>query len=178
MKIFIISDIHGSSDDLKKFMNIYNEENGDLLIILGDILSHGPRNNLPDGYNPKKVIEILNSYKNKILWIKGNCDAEVDEMVLDFPVSETGCLYYMNHRIYLTHGHKYNENNLKLCPGDILLYGHLHINFIKEIEGIIVGNPGSLSLPKENTQKSYMVIANNEIAIYSLEKEKIISREI
>ena len=178
MKIFIISDIHGSSNDLKKFMSIYNEEKGDLLVILGDILSHGPRNNLPESYNPKEVIEILNLYKSKILWIKGNCDAEVDEMVLKFPVSETGFLYYMNRRIYLTHGHKNNENNLDLCPGDILLYGHLHINFLKEINEVIIGNPGSLAIPKENTQKSYMVINNEEIAIFNLEKEKIMSREI
>ena len=178
MRIFVISDIHGSSNDLNTFIKIFNEEQGDLLVILGDILSHGPRNMLPEGYDPKSVIETLNQYKSKILWIKGNCDAEVDEMVLDFQVSESGVLYYSNRRIYLTHGHKHNENNMNLCSNDILLYGHLHVNFLKEKDGVIIGNPGSISLPKENTQKSYMLIENNEIAIFNLKKEKIMNIKI
>lgn len=178
MKIFVISDIHGSYKYLKKFLNIYNEENGELLIILGDILYHGPRNPLPEEYNPKKVIELLNQYKNEIMWIKGNCDGEVDEMVLDFNVADSGMMLINNHKIYLTHGHKKNELNMNLSKGDILLYGHLHVNFIKEENDAIIANPGSLSLPKNNTKNSYMVIDDSSIVIYSLEKEKLFSKKI
>jgi len=175
MKVFVISDIHGSYKFLNDFMKIYNEEKSDLLVILGDILYHGPRNPLPLDYNPQKVASLLNEIKDNILWIKGNCDGEVDEMVLDFPMVEKGVLFVNDHRVFLTHGHKYNEKNMTLNEGDILLYGHLHINFLKNENGVIVGNPGSLSLPKENTKNSYLVIENNKITIYSLDKEEIIS---
>lgn len=178
MKIFVISDIHGSYKYLKQFMNIYDSEKERKLIILGDILYHGPRNPLPEEYNPQKVCELLNQYQDEILWIKGNCDGEVDEMVLDFNMVESGLLLINNHRVYLTHGHKKNEKNMKLFNGDILLYGHLHVNFLKEENGVIIGNPGSLSLPKNNTKNSYMVIENNNISIYSLEKEKLFTKEI
>lgn len=178
MKIFVISDIHGSYKYLEDFMEIYKEENGDLLVILGDILYHGPRNPLPLGYDPKRVATLLNENKDKILWIKGNCDGEVDEMVLDIPMIEKGVLFINNRKIYLTHGHKYNEKNLNLNNGDILLYGHLHVNFLFEEKGVIIGNPGSLSLPKNNTQNSYIIIDDNKIIIYNLNKEKIMDISI
>ena len=178
MKIYVISDIHGSLKYLNDFMNIYNEDKGDLLVILGDVLYHGPRNPLPLGYDPQGVMEVLNKIKDNILWIKGNCDGEVDEMVLDFNYVERAILFVNNRKVYLTHGHKYNENNLKLSSNDILLYGHLHVNFMKEENRFLVCNPGSLSLPKNNTKNSYMVIEDNCITIYSLEQEKLFSREI
>jgi len=178
MKIYVISDIHGSLKYLNDFMNIYNEDEGDLLVILGDVLYHGPRNPLPIGYDPKGVIEVLNKIKSNILWIKGNCDGEVDEMVLDFEMNDKAVLFVNNRKIYLTHGHKYNESNLKLNMNDILLYGHLHVNYIKEENGIIIANPGSISLPKNNTKNSYMVIEDHKITIYSLEKELLFSKEI
>ena len=178
MKIFVISDIHGSLKYLNDFMKIYQEEKGDNLVILGDILYHGPRNPLPLEYNPQGVIEILNQHKDNIIWVKGNCDGEVEEMVLNFRMVEKGLLFINNHRIYLSHGHKENEDNLKLSKGDILLVGHTHINFIKEKEGALIANPGSLSLPKNNTKNSYMVIEENKITIYSLEKEKLYEEEI
>jgi len=114
MKVFVISDIHGSYKFLNDFMKIYNEEKSDLLVILGDILYHGPRNPLPLDYNPQKVASLLNEIKDNILWIKGNCDGEVDEMVLDFPMVEKGVLFVNDHRVFLTHGHKYNEKNMTL----------------------------------------------------------------
>lgn len=178
MRIFVISDIHGSLKYLNDFMKIYKEENGDTLVILGDILYHGPRNPLPEEYNPKEVANILNNMKEKIIWIKGNCDGEVDEMVLDFRMVERGVLFYNNHKIYLSHGHKEDENNNKLSKGDILLVGHTHINFIKEKNDVIIANPGSLSLPKNDTKNSYMLIEDNKISIYSLEKTKLYEKEI
>lgn len=173
MKIFVISDIHGSIKYLRDFMNIFNKENGDTLVILGDVLYHGPRNPLPLEYNPLEVIKLLNEYKEKIIWVKGNCDGEVDEMVLDFKYVERGILFYNNRKIYLTHGHKENVDNFKLLKNDVLLHGHSHVNFIKEKDGCIIANPGSLSLPKENTKNSYLIIDDNKLAIYSLEQEKL-----
>lgn len=175
MRYLFVSDIHGSYESAQIIIDKFNKHNCDFIYLLGDILYHGPRNPLPLDYNPQKVASLLNEIKDNILWIKGNCDGEVDEMVLDFPMVEKGVLFVNNHRVFLTHGHKYNEKNMTLNEGDILLYGHLHINFLKNENGVIVGNPGSLSLPKENTKNSYLVIENNKITIYSLDKEEIIS---
>lgn len=178
MKVFVVSDIHGSSKYLEEFMNIYNKEDEKLLIILGDVLYHGPRNPLPEGYNPKRVIEILNEIKEQILWIKGNCDAEVDEMVLDFKAFENKRLIINDLTFYLTHGHKMNYLVNELRSGDILLHGHTHVNYLVKENGIIKGNPGSLSLPKENTERSFMVIDENKISVYSLENDLLFSLDI
>ena len=128
MKMMIISDIHGSYNDLKEVLDIFQEEHVDQLLILGDILYHGPRNDLPEGYNPKKVIPLLNQYKDKIIAVRGNCDAEVDQMVLDFPMrADYIQLYIDGHRFFVTHGHLWNEENLPLLnPVDILMEGHFH----------------------------------------------------
>lgn len=176
MKIYVISDIHGSIKYLKDFFDYYDKESR--LIILGDVLYHGPRNDLPLEYNPKEVIKLLNSYKDKILWIKGNCDSEVDEMVLDFKVYKEAKIRFNDYNIYLTHGHINNESNMSLKEKDILLYGHTHINKLEKINGYIVGNPGSISLPKENTKNSFMVIEDSCITIYSLENEVLYRLEI
>ena len=178
MKIFVISDIHGSYTCLEQFMKIYDEESEKLLIILGDILYHGPRNPLPLGYEPKKVIELLNNYSDQILWIKGNCDAEVDEMVLKFKASVNKKLILNDRYFYLTHGHHLEEVEKELEVNDVLLHGHTHVYYLKNENGIIKGNPGSLSLPKEHEERSYMVIEEDKIEIYSLEKELLVSLDI
>ena len=172
--IYVISDIHGSLKYLRDFMDIFIEEKGETLVILGDILYHGPRNPLPLEYNPKEVANLLNKYKDKIIWVRGNCDSEVDEMVLDFPCVDKGALFVNNRKIYLSHGHK----EIKLNKNDIWLYGHYHVNYIKEEDGIIKVNPGSLSLPKENTKNSYLVIDEDKMTIYDLNKEKLYERKI
>lgn len=134
MKLFIISDIHGSLYYLKKVMEIFGKENYDKLVILGDELYHGPRNPLPKDYSPKEVIEILNKYKDKIIAVRGNCDSEVDQMVLSYPImSDYSMIYLGNKRVFLTHGHIYNiDNLLPMSEGDILLYGHFHIPMIEK----------------------------------------------
>ncbi len=171
MKCMIISDIHGSFDDLKKVMDIYEEEKMEKLIILGDILYHGPRNPLPEGYQPKAVIQLLNKYKEQIIAVRGNCDAEVDQMVLEFPMRADYLeLYLDGHRFFLTHGHLYNLEQLPhLNQGDVFMYGHFHVPVIKEENGIYIFNPSSLSLPKAG-DKSYGVYENKKLSIYSLEK--------
>lgn len=167
MKLLIISDIHGSLYYAKKAITAYEAENADYIVILGDELYHGPRNPLPQDYNPKEVALLLNKYTDKIIAIRGNCDSEVDEMVLDFPIMATySTILYNGRRLFLSHGHIYNEGNLpKLSDGDIFMYGHTHIPVAKKQENIYIFNPGSISLPKENNPNTYGVLENNKLLI-------------
>ncbi len=178
MKLFFISDIHGSVYYLNKALDKFKEEKADYIIILGDILYHGARNPLPKEYNPKKVIEIINSYADRIIAIRGNCDSEVDQMVLDFPImADYSTILYNNKRLFLTHGHIYNENNLpKLMDGDVFIYGHTHIPKAEKTGNIYVINPGSITFPKENSPHSYGVLEDNIFTIKDL--EGIVYREI
>ena len=129
MKLMIASDIHGSAYYCKKMVAAYQREHADRLLLLGDILYHGPRNDLPEDYDPKAVISLLNPLKQEILCVRGNCDTEVDQMVLDFPIMAEYCLLELNGQtIFATHGHHFNpQNPPMLKDGDILLNGHTHI---------------------------------------------------
>lgn len=163
MKWLIASDIHGSAYYCEKLLKAYEAENADRILLLGDILYHGPRNDLPKEYNPKKVIEMLNSKKDDILCVRGNCDTEVDQMVLNFPIMADYCiLTAQNHMIFATHGHKFNEDNLPpLHNGDILLHGHTHIPKCVKRETYTYINPGSVSIPKENSHHGYIILCDN-----------------
>ncbi len=160
LKYLIASDIHGSEFYCKRLIEAYKNENADRLVLLGDILYHGPRNDLPEGYAPKKVIELLNAMKSEILCVRGNCDTEVDQMVLDFPIlADYAILTAGNRLVYVTHGHNFNENNLPaLQNGDILLHGHTHVPKCTEHESYVYLNPGSVSIPKENSWHGYMTL--------------------
>lgn len=164
MKWMIASDIHGSEYYCKKLLEAYDREEADRLLLLGDILYHGPRNDLPMEYNPKKVIEMLNERKDDILCVRGNCDAEVDQMVLQFPIMADYCIITEGELvIYATHGHIYNEKNLPpLRDGDILLNGHTHVPKCVEYENYIYMNPGSVSIPKEKSWNGYMTLEDGE----------------
>lgn len=179
MKAMIVSDIHGSYDDLKRVMDIYEEECMDKLILLGDLLYHGPRNPLPEGYQPKKVIALLNQYKEKIIAVRGNCDAEVDQMVLEFPMRADYSEIYMDgHRFFLTHGHLYDEDHLPMLQaGDVFMHGHFHKPMLKKKDGIILFNPSSISLPKEG-QKSFGIYEDGELKIVSFDRKVIESMKI
>lgn len=163
MKWMIASDIHGSAYYCEQLMQAYREEKADKLLLLGDILYHGPRNDLPKDYNPKKVISILNDMKNNICCVRGNCDTEVDQMVLSFPILADYCVLPIGKRLlYATHGHVYNENSLPpISEGDILLNGHTHIPACVEHESYIYMNPGSVSIPKQDSWHGYMILENN-----------------
>ncbi|NLK28977.1 MAG: phosphodiesterase [Clostridiales bacterium] len=163
MKLMIASDIHGSAYYCDQLLKAYQEEKADKLLLLGDILYHGPRNDLPEGYNPKKVIAMLNDMAEEILCVRGNCDTEVDQMVLKFPILAEYCILYLeNHMIFATHGHKLNEDTPPLLKrGDILLNGHTHIPKCTEYEDFIYINPGSVSIPKEDSPHSYLLLENN-----------------
>ena len=165
MKLLIASDIHGSLKYCNKLVEQYKKEDCDKLILLGDILYHGPRNDLPEEYNPKGVIALLNSMSDEVLTVRGNCEAEVDDMVLDFNVlAEYAILYIENRLVFLTHGHKFNPQNMpKLKKSDILFNGHTHVSKIEETGDVLYVNPGSVSIPKENTPRGYMILTETEI---------------
>lgn len=160
MRIMVASDLHGSKYYCEKVLESFKEEKADRLLLLGDLLYHGPRNDLPKAYDPKAVIELLNNVKENLICVRGNCDAEVDQMVLKFPIMADYCVIPMGvHIIYATHGHIYNENNMPpLKAGDILLHGHTHVPKCVEVNGVIVMNPGSTSIPKEDSHHGYMII--------------------
>ncbi len=162
MKWLIASDIHGSAYWCEKLLEAYRREGAHRLLLLGDILYHGPRNDLPQGYGPKQVIAMLNPLKSEILCVRGNCEAEVDQMVLDFPVlADYGLLSEGERLIFCTHGHVYNNAHLPpLCPGDVLLHGHTHVPAWEDHGTHLYLNPGSVSLPKENSWHGYMLLEN------------------
>lgn len=164
MKWFIASDIHGSEFYCKEVVKAFEREQADRLLLLGDILYHGPRNDLPKDYAPKKVIALLNTYKQSILCVRGNCDADVDQFVLEFPVLAEYAVIDLGRRLlYATHGHVYGEQNPPpLQKGDILLCGHTHVPKCVEYENFIYMNPGSASIPKENSHHGYMTLENGE----------------
>ncbi len=162
MKLFIASDIHGSAYWCDKMLAAFDKSGAQKLVLLGDILYHGPRNDLPDDYAPKKVIAMLSPYKDRILCVRGNCDTEVDQMVLDFPIlAEYALICADGVTIFATHGHKFNCDNLPpLSEGDILLHGHTHVPVIKDCGSYTYINPGSVSIPKEGSAHSYLIFEN------------------
>lgn len=180
MKLVIASDIHGSAYYCRELTEAYRREQADKLILLGDILYHGPRNDLPREYAPKEVIAILNPMKEEILCVRGNCDTEVDQMVLKFPImADYGFLYDRGRMIFLTHGHVFNEGNLPMLKrGDILLHGHTHVPVCREHEDYIYMNPGSVSIPKEGSRHGYMTYEDGIFAWKGLDGEEYMRYEM
>lgn len=173
MKLMIASDIHGSAFYCRQLMEAWEREQPEKLLLLGDLLYHGPRNDLPKDYAPKQVIAMLNEKKDEILCVRGNCEAEVDQMVLDFPVlAEYAIFYEQGKMIFATHGHIHNENKLPpLKRGDILLHGHTHVPKCTVHEKYIYINPGSVSIPKEESPYSYLMLENGVFQWKTLEGE-------
>ena len=203
MKLMIASDIHGSAPCCRKMLDAFDREGADRLLLLGDLLYHGPRNDLPAGYAPKEVIRLLNARKNRILCVRGNCDTEVDQMVLAFPILAESCILWLGSRmVFATHGHHFNTASLPpLQAGDILLHGHTHIPawepffpsctgnglspsadraipvtapaFAAEagipLSACLYLNPGSVSLPKENSPRSYLLLTEHQAEWKTLE---------
>ena len=176
MKWMIASDLHGSAYYCRKMLEAFEREGADRLFLLGDLLYHGPRNDLPREYAPKEVIPLLNGKKEKLLCVRGNCDAEVDQMVLEFPVLADYAVLPVGQRlIYATHGHIYHVKNLPpLAPGDVLLHGHTHVPAWTEFgQGNLYLNPGSVSIPKENSPHSYMTLEGNMMQWKELESSAV-----
>ena len=176
MKWMIASDLHGSAYYCRKMLEAFEREGADRLFLLGDLLYHGPRNDLPREYAPKEVIPLLNGKKEKLLCVRGNCDAEVDQMVLEFPVLADYAVLPVGRRlIYATHGYIYHVKNLPpLAPGDVLLHGHTHVPAWTEFgQGNLYLNPGSVSIPKENSPHSYMTLEGNTMQWKELESSAV-----
>ena len=173
MKMMIASDIHGSARFCREMLAAFDRERADRLLLLGDILYHGPRNDLPEEYAPKEVLAMLNGRKNRILCVRGNCDTEVDQMVLDFPMmADYAVLFLDGLTVYATHGHRYNTANPPpLNPGEILLHGHTHVPAWERHGHYLYLNPGSVSIPKEQSPRSYMTLEGRHFRWKTLDGE-------
>ena len=173
MKYLVVSDIHGSAYYAGVLLEIIEEEKPDKIMLFGDLYYHGPRNGLTEEYNPMEVCEILNGLKDKIFAVKGNCDAEVDEMISDFKMTETRKIDIFGKTFIFTHGHKYNISNYPNEHFDFLVYGHLHTGFIQKSDGKVFVNAGSISLPKDGTENSYVIIENGRVYLKNVDGEII-----
>ncbi len=175
MKYMIASDIHGSAYYCRLLLDEYKKSGASRLILLGDILYHGPRNDLPRDYEPKQVISMLNGIKDQIYCVRGNCDTEVDQMVLEFPVlADYGLVLVDGLTIYITHGHIYHKDHLPpIQKGDILLHGHTHILTAEREGDITILNPGSVSIPKGGNPPTYGVLEDQVFSILDFEGNKL-----
>lgn len=170
MKLFIASDLHGSAYYTDLMIKAYESSGADRLVLLGDILYHGPRNDLPRDYAPKKVIEYLNPIGDKIIAVRGNCESEVDQMVLTFPItSDYGVIFDGARTIFLSHGHRPVP---PMTPGAVYLTGHTHVPKNQTENGVMLMNPGSVSIPKENSPHSYMIYEAGNFGWFDLETGK------
>lgn len=171
MKYLIVSDIHGSLPALEQVLDFFDKEHYDLLCILGDIINYGPRNGLPEGLNPQGIVERLNPLADRIVAIRGNCDSEVDQMLLDFPIlSDYALLVDGNRRIFLTHGHVYNEAHLPRAGFDAFVYGHTHLwKLESDNQGRVICNTGSPTFPKQNRPKTFCTLENGCFSIRLLD---------
>ena len=176
MKYLVVSDIHGSAYYGRKIEEIINKEKPDKIILLGDLYYHGPRNPLTLEYAPKEVANILNSYKDKILAVRGNCDAEVDQTISEFKIEEKLELKIGGKKFYFTHGPKFDIDNLPAADFHVLVYGHFHTGFIQEKHSKLFVNAGSISLPKNNTKNSYLIIDNENIILKDVDGNVIEER--
>ncbi|WP_232696520.1 phosphodiesterase [Brevibacillus daliensis] len=177
MKLVFLSDIHGSLTFAKKGIEAFEREEADYLILLGDLMYHGPRNALPEEYLPAEVANLLNRFKDNVIAVRGNCDSEVDQMLIEFPMmSDYHIILTEKRRLLITHGHIYHENNHPyLSNGDVLIHGHTHVPVAKASEGLYIINPGSLAIPKENHPHTYGVYQDDTFTIKTLSGEEYMS---
>ena len=175
MKMLIASDIHGSAFYCRKLLDAWDREQPERVLLLGDILYHGPRNDLPEEYRPKEVLAMLNARKESILCVRGNCDTEVDQMVLEFPIlADYAWIAADECRIFATHGHVYNTKNLPpLRAGEILLHGHTHVPAWEDHGTFRYYNPGSVSIPKGDSRPMYMMLEDGVFTWKTLDGEAL-----
>lgn len=180
MKLLIASDIHGDLESASRIISAFEKEKCERILLLGDLLYFGPRNNLTDSYNPQGVIKLLNEHRDIILAVRGNCDAEVDQMVLDFPIMADYCYLHLDGlSVFATHGHHHNTDTPPpLRKGEILLHGHTHVLKCEEFgnENWYI-NPGSPTYPKENNPKTYMVYEKRCFTVKDLEGNVILTKQ-
>ncbi|POP47927.1 phosphodiesterase [Superficieibacter electus] len=177
MKLMFAADIHGSLPATERLLHLFAQSGARWLVILGDVLNHGPRNALPDGYAPAEVAARLNEQAQRIIAVRGNCDSEVDQMLLTFPMMAPWQQVLTAHqRLFLTHGHLFGaDNQPPLSPGDILIYGHTHLPVAEKRDGIYHFNPGSVSIPKGGNEASYGMLDNNVLRVIALNDQRVIA---
>ncbi|MBO5703088.1 MAG: phosphodiesterase [Bacteroidaceae bacterium] len=170
MRYLIVSDIHGSLTSLQTVLKHFNEKKCDLLCILGDILNYGPRNGVPEDLNAPAIVELLNEMSDKIIAVRGNCDSEVDQMLLKFPImADYALIVDQGKRLFLTHGHVYNESNLPNLAIDAFFYGHTHMQKLeKTLNGQIICNTGSVTFPKGGNPKTFAIYENGKVTMCKL----------
>ncbi|MFV0480113.1 MAG: phosphodiesterase [Anaerorhabdus sp.] len=174
MKWMVVGDIHGSISAANKIKEVLSNKEIKGCLLLGDILYHGPRNPILEEYNPKAVVDILNSMKEKVIAVRGNCDSEVDQMVLAFPMmSDMNQLFLQDKKVILTHGHLEGDYSTILEKGDILIQGHTHILKAEKVGDYYLLNAGSLSLPKENNPRTYGILSDKEFVVLDIEDNEI-----
>ena len=170
MKYLIASDLHGSAYYAEKIVENFKMEKADKLILLGDIYNHGPRNPLPKDYAPMKVSEILNAINKDLIVIKGNCDSVVDTMISNFDFLDSAVITSGEKTVFLTHGHVYNKEKMPKTSFSAIIYGHFHTCFIEQEKGVTIANAGSLSLPKQQTPNSYMILEDGKLTLKTIDK--------
>lgn len=178
MKFLIASDVHGSAYNLKKVLDIANSEKVDKIVLLGDIFNHGPRNPLPEEYDPMQVATLLNDIKDEIIVIKGNCDSEVDTLISEFDFVDNSVIVSGGKTVLCTHGHVYNKDSMPKTKFSALIYGHFHTGFIEQIDGVTVANAGSISLPKNQTPKSFLILEEGKLELKDIEGNLIKSVQL
>ncbi|EKN5143194.1 phosphodiesterase [Yersinia enterocolitica] len=178
MKLMFASDLHGSLPATKKTLEIFDRSGVQWLVLLGDLLNHGPRNALPTGYQPAAVAECLNPYKNQIIAVRGNCDSEVDQMLLQFPImADWQQIIMPETRLFLTHGHLYHPAALPpLRKGDVLVYGHTHLPQAEWQDDVICFNPGSVSIPKGGYPASYGMLDGGVLQVLALQNDEPVTQ--
>ena len=171
MKLFLVSDIHGSLSALQASLEAFHREGCSLMVILGDLMYHGPRNPLPDEYRPAEVAALINKYKDRIIAVRGNCDSEVDQMLVEYPMMETYAqIQDGNRRIFLSHGHVFGPEKLPfLSDGDVFAYGHTHIPVAEKSGNLYLFNPGSPSLPKNGNPPSYGIYDGETLCVKKMD---------
>lgn len=175
MKYMFASDIHGSAYYCRRMLEAYKQSGAVRLVLLGDLLYHGPRNELPRDYDPKQVFAMLNDYRDEIYAVRGNCDSEVDQMVLEFPMmADYSLLAFNGKTIYATHGHVYHKDALPpMRPKDVLIHGHTHLPVAQTMGECYLLNPGSVSLPKDGNPNSYGILDDEVFTIWDFEGNKV-----
>ncbi|MEL4015067.1 phosphodiesterase [Dryocola clanedunensis] len=178
MKLMFASDLHGSLPATEKVLEIFARSGAQWLVLVGDLLNHGPRNALPEGYNPAKVAEGLNTVAEKIIAVRGNCDSEVDQMLLNFPITAPFAQILLpGQRLFVTHGHLYNPEKLPpLAPHDALIFGHTHLPVAEIRDGIYFFNPGSVSIPKGGFEASYGMLNDDVLTVHTLINDRVIAQ--
>lgn len=177
MKLFIASDLHGSAFWTERVVQKFHESQADFLVLLGDVYNHGPRNPFPRDYAPMRVAQTLNAVASKLIVIKGNCDSEVDQMISNFEFLQGELLPFGSRKLFFTHGHVYNKNNLpRLSAGDMMFYGHFHKNEIVESNGVVCINVGSCSLPKDG-KSTYCIVDDDAVTILDFDGNTVQQRK-